>query len=129
MLTALGVTAVVVGPPLAIVLLLLLAARVQRSRDEAAAQQIMLTDAIHRELGAVAAPFVRRPLRGPWQVTLALPFARPGLVAAVLAIVHRALARAGGGVEIVVTDQEEPAPPRPRPPALGRARQESVSWT
>ena len=44
------------------------------------ARQIALTDAIHRELGAAAAPEVRRSLTGEWTVSMRLPLHREGMV-------------------------------------------------
>ena len=47
----------------AVILCLKLVKRAQRSRDEALARQVALTDAIHERLGAVVAPVVRKR---PW---------------------------------------------------------------
>lgn len=104
MLIALGIAAAL-APFAAVVALLVLADRAQRARRRILERQVRLTDAIHRELGAVAAPVVtRRPL-GVWRVALAVPAAQPVLVARLVAIAARELAseaRRPAGVEIVL---------------------------
>jgi hypothetical protein len=83
--------------------------RVQDTRDEAGARQIALTDAIHRELGAVVAPSVVARPWGGWRVLIPVPFTRPDLVASVLRIAHdtvrRLDPRAADHVQIVLTAQ------------------------
>jgi len=67
--------------PLAVVLApLLLAGRVARRRAAVIARQVELTEAIHRDLGAVVAPFVTRRPGGQWRVRIAVPFERPAVV-------------------------------------------------
>jgi hypothetical protein len=89
--------------------------------------QIALTDVIHERLGAAAAPWVRRRRRG-WQVRMAVPFHRPAVTEALLAIVLEVFAPSGrdpGSFEIVLTHQ-------PRTSAASLARgvgRESLSWT
>lgn len=70
-------------PFLAVWALLNLSRRVQRRRAERVARQIALTDAIHGELGAVAAPVVTRSLTGTWTVSMRLPLHREGMVGAI----------------------------------------------
>src|SRR5260370_22944406 len=60
-------------PFLAIWGLLRLARAVEQRRDDRVARQIALTDAIHRELRAAAAPNVRRTWSGGWVVSRRLP--------------------------------------------------------
>ncbi len=72
--------------------LLGLAAHVQRARGERVARQIAVTDAIHRELGAIVAPFVRRRGRNAWEIAMAAPLDRPLAVGRILAIAYDALA-------------------------------------
>lgn len=61
---------VVLGVPVAMLVLLVKAVDArQRRRDAAVARQIDVTDAIHREFGAIVAPTVRR-VRGGWRVRL-----------------------------------------------------------
>ncbi|HYB40671.1 MAG TPA: hypothetical protein VEL75_02815 [Candidatus Methylomirabilis sp.] len=80
-------------PLLVVVGLLCLADRRQERRDQRYARQIELTDAIHRELGAVAAPTLERGRAGVWLVHLALPLERPALVGDVLGIVDQTFLR------------------------------------
>src|SRR2546422_11612001 len=75
--------------PLAVVLApLLLAGWVERRRAAVIARQVELTEAIHRDLGAVVAPFVTRRPGRRWRVRIAVPFERPAVVEAGLAGVH-----------------------------------------
>ena len=67
-------------PFLAVWALLDLSRRIQRRREERVARQIVLTEAIHRELGAVAAPDVTRSLSGEWTVSMRLPLEREDTV-------------------------------------------------
>lgn len=92
-LTLLGLIAAIVVPPAVVVALLMLVTSVQRTREEAAARQVAVTDAIHRELGAVVAPVVRRRGWRAWELRVAVPMERPNIVATVLAVAHRTLAR------------------------------------
>jgi len=62
----------------ALVLALMLVDVVQRRRAEVIARQIEVTDAIHREFGAVVAPTVHRAGRG-WRVTLPMDARHPGM--------------------------------------------------
>ena len=101
----------------------------ERRRREALARQIALTDNVHQRLGAVAAPLVRRRRRG-WQVRIAVPFERPAMTEAVLAIVVEAFAPRGcdqRSLEIVLTRQ--PDTPPPKPAGARGVRLESLSWT
>ena len=91
----------------------------EQRRHRRVARQIMVTDAIHRELGPVVAPFVRKPLWGPWRLEMAVPFGRPGVVGTALAIAHQTLAADGDGkksdaFQIVLTPQEDVSPARGR---------------
>jgi hypothetical protein len=108
MTTLLGI-AVALTPFLMIVGLLRLAERVAQRREAGRARQIALTDAIHRELGAAAAPLVRRRVGGGWLVTMMVPLDRPGTVAALLRITHRVLGpgegTGGGRLLISLTPQ------------------------
>lgn len=118
MLTVLVAIGVVAVPFLAVVGLLLLVARWQRGREARVAQQIAVTEAIHRELGAVAAPSMAKPVWGPPRLVIPVPLEHPNLVAAILAIAHRVLrgwdGAAARGVHIVVVPQLEATPPRMR---------------
>ena len=71
-MTALVGVLVVVGLPIvAVVGLLKLVDALHARRARVIARQIEVTDAIHREFGAIVAPIVTRA-RGGWRVTLAL---------------------------------------------------------
>ena len=94
MLDLLGFGVVVVIPPALVVLLLLYSNHVQRAGADAVARQVAVTDAIHRELGAVVAPVMRRS-RGAWELRMAVPLEPPSLVGSVLAVTHRTLAHSG----------------------------------
>ena len=111
MLTLLVPVVVVALPFVAVVALLLLVGRVQRGRETRAAQQIEVTDAIHRELGPVVAPSMTKRPWGPPRLVIPAPLERPSMVAAVLAIAHRVLRGWGGTAsvrtEIVVVPQTE----------------------
>ena len=73
-------TMIALLPFLAVWALLDLSRRIQRRREERVARQIALTDAIHRELGPVAAPDVTRSLSGEWTVSMRLPLEREATV-------------------------------------------------
>lgn len=85
--------AVALTPFLLVVLALRLSAYVARRRETIVARQIALTDAIHRELGAVAAPLVEKRLGGGWLVSMVAPLDRPGTTAALVRITERVFAR------------------------------------
>ncbi len=99
------VVAVMVFPFAVVVALLRLAVRVERARAAAISRQIALTDALHRDLGPVVSPWVTRR-GGRWRVSVAVPFDRPALVEAVLAVVQRAFPER---FELVLTPQEPSA--------------------
>ncbi|MGH6720230.1 MAG: hypothetical protein ACREER_13025 [Alphaproteobacteria bacterium] len=82
-------------------------------RWDATLRQIALTDAIHRDLGAVVAPTVTRGLFGRWRVRVAVPFEQPALVGRVLEIAHDTAARyatVGGRAWEFVLVAQAPAP-------------------
>jgi hypothetical protein len=92
-------------PFVAVSAVLLVVERLQDRRDSQRDQQIMLTDAIHWELGAVAAPVVHRRLGGGWRVLMAVPFDRPAEVAALLHVTarHFAVEQSAERLEIVLS--------------------------
>ena len=89
-----GVTAI--SPFLVVIALLRIANARSTRRERCQARQIVLTDAIHRELGAVAAPVVSRRGSG-WLVRMAVPLDRPGTTAAIVRITERVFARENDG--------------------------------
>ena len=109
MLTSLAVGLLMGLPIFVVVALLEVAGWRDRVRAAAVARQIVLTDAIAEELGAVVAPVVRKGLWGPWRIEVAVPWARAATVGRVVAIAHRVFSRGGGRYELVVTPQEERA--------------------
>jgi hypothetical protein len=88
-------TAIALTPFLVVIALLRLADFVSARREARLARQIALTNAIHRELGAVAAPVVSRGPGGGWLVSMAVPLDRPGTTAALVRITERMFAPAG----------------------------------
>ncbi|MBI2161485.1 MAG: hypothetical protein HYU25_14105 [Candidatus Rokubacteria bacterium] len=99
------VLVVMLLPFATVVTLLRLAGRLERTRAAVIARQIALTDAIHRDLGPVVSPWVTRR-GGRWRVSVAVPFDRPALVEAVLAVVQRAFPER---FELVLTPRERSA--------------------
>lgn len=102
--------------------LLWIARRRGRRREASIARQMALTDAIHRELGAAAAPQVWRDWSGKWTVAMAVPLDREATVAALTRITHRFFAKVDHAdppaIRVVLT----PLEPRPaRGPAAIRA--------
>ena len=123
-----GISLLVATMPFAVVFALLAWANDrERRRRETLARQIALTDNVHQQLGAVAAPLVRRRRRG-WQVRIAVPFERPAVGEALLVIVRQTFSRRDRtALEIVLTRQPDPRATKP----AGRRRVgwESPSWT
>ena len=101
LVAALVMVAVLLG---AVSALLALAERRQNRRDSERDRQIMLTDAIHWELGAVAAPVVSRRPGGGWRVFMTVPIDQPAAVAALLRLTvrHFAAEKAAERLEIVL---------------------------
>ena len=118
-----GIFVIAAIPFVAVSALLRLAERLQDRRDLQRDQQIMLTDAIHWELGAVAAPVVSRRSGGGWRVSMAVPIDRPAVVAALLRVTarHFAAEKAAERLEIVL--RPDTFDVRPPTQQLGAARQ------
>lgn len=101
--------------PLAILLAVFrLVERRRRIRMDAIERQIAMTDAIHREFGAVVAPTVTRTPLGGWRVLVPVPFERPAVVSRVLEIARDTVAPVatlgGRAWEIVLVPQARHAP-------------------
>jgi hypothetical protein len=95
--------------------LLALAGWVERRRQRVIVRQVSLTDAIHRELGAVVAPLVQKRPWGPWRVVMAVPPSGLALTARLTALALDVLGAANHGgprVEVVFTRRDE-QPHRP----------------
>jgi len=105
MTVLLAALVIVVIPFLAVSALLKLSERVQDRRDLERDRQIELTDAIHCELGAIAAPVVRRRRGGGWRVSMAIPLDKSGEVAALVSLVqkHFGAGPAAERLQIVLT--------------------------
>ena len=125
---------VVLLPVALIVALLQLSSWRQRARLAEVARQIVVTDAIHAELGAVVSPVVRRRLWRRWQVMIPVPLERPDTVMRVVEAAYGAFGAPErtrpGRFEIVLSPQQRAVPSRdPAMIAARPARGESVSWT
>ena len=101
----------------------------RRHRQAAAiGRQIALTDALDGRLGPIVSPVVTRPLWGPWQVQIAVPFTRPGLVGTILQVVEETLAPSpdapGDRYRIVLT----PQPDANRAAGAARPNQSAAPW-
>jgi hypothetical protein len=111
-------------PFLAVAGLLWLAGRIRARREACIARQIALTDAIHRELGAVAAPEVRRGRSREWIVSVRVPLHREETVGAIIRITHdvfRRLEREDPPrLRVVLRPQE--SRPRARTMTIGSTR-------
>jgi len=122
MLTLAGILIAIV--PFVIVLgLLAWTSRQERRRREVQTRQVALIDRIHKRLGAVASPVVRRHRRG-WQVSMAVPFERPAMSEALLRIVLDAFPPRDRGqrpLEIVLS--QRPDTPLSRTSATGVRRE------
>ena len=115
MTTLIAALVMVAIPFVAVSAVLTVVERLQNRRDSERDRQIMLTDAIHWELGAVAAPVVSWR-RGGWRVLMAVPFDRPVEVAALLRVTQRHFSESGNGLEpleIVLTPNRLVASARP----------------
>src|SRR5215813_6882032 len=113
MMTNLLALAVAAMPLGAVLALLRLADRMERRREAGYARQIELTDAIHREMGAAAAPIVKRRRGGGWLVRMTVPLDKPAVVAEILGITHEVFASAGteDAVQIALTPRPAPSAP------------------
>jgi hypothetical protein len=116
MTTLIAALVMVAIPFVAVSAVLTLVERLQNRRDSERDRQIMLTDAIHWELGAAAAPVVSRRRGGGWRVFMAVSFDRPAEVAALLRVTQRHFSESENGLEpleIVLTPNRFVASPRP----------------
>jgi hypothetical protein len=106
MLTAVAVLAVLLSPVAVLVALLMAAEARQRARARVIARQIMLTDAVHAELGALVAPVVQKRAFKPWRVTFAMPAGHTRETGQLISIAARVLAdelRSPNDLHIVFT--------------------------
>jgi hypothetical protein len=110
MLTLTGVLVVVALPVGALIALLKIVDALQRRRDARIARQIEVTDAIHREFGAIVAPMVRRTRGGGWRVTLRMDPRHPSAAR----VVELAALTLGPTATVEVAVTATPASPRRR---------------
>lgn len=59
----------------------------RQRQEQAVERQIALTDALDAKLGPIVSPVVTRPMRGPWEICIGVPFLQPVAVATVVAVV------------------------------------------
>ena len=97
------ILAVLLVPAAALVGLMLALEARQRARDAVAARQIMLTDAVHAELGAIVSPVVEKRAFGPWRVVFAVPEGRPREIGRLMAITERVVGSQLRNVQVVFT--------------------------
>ena len=120
-MTTVLVLAATAAPFLGIASVFWLVGAVRERRRRAIARQIALTDEIHRELGAAAAPFVRERARGGWQVRVAVPLDSPGTMGGLVRIIQVFFAACDGagatGLEIVLTPRAASRRPAMMSPA------------
>jgi hypothetical protein len=118
MMTALGLVALAVASSLPLLILgglLMLAEWTDRRRQRVILRQVTLTDAVHREFGAIVAPVVEKRPGGPWRAVMALPPSRLPAAARLAAIALEVLGTDDlrrQPVEVVFRPWEED-PPRP----------------
>lgn len=108
----LGIAAALVVPVLALVGVLMGADWMQRRRLRVVARQIAVTDAIHREFGAVVAPVVHKRPWGPWTICMALPPERWALAGSLATIAHDVVSAGDGqhddrSIRVVFTPRRE----------------------
>jgi hypothetical protein len=89
--SAVAILAVLLSPMVVLVGVMLLVEARERAHTRVISRQIMLTDAVHAELGALVAPVVEKPAFRPWRVTFALPAGRAAEVGRLISITDRVL--------------------------------------
>jgi hypothetical protein len=80
-------------------------------------RQVAVTEAVHRELGALVAPVVSRRPGAPWTVSMAVGSRELALAGRLTAIARRVVGRDGSPVRVVLL----PRDPEEARPAMGRA--------
>ena len=93
MLSAAAVLIVLLAPAAVLVGVLLAVEARQRAHADVVARQIMLTDAVHAELGAFVSPVVEKRAFRPWRVVFTLPESRVRDMARLMAITDRVVGR------------------------------------
>ena len=97
-------------PVAGIIALLWLSERLRARREVGRRLQISVTEAVHRALGAVAAPLVTRRPGGGWRIQMHVPPGRSDLAAALVRVTEGVMGRAtqasGRPFEIVLLPTE-----------------------
>jgi hypothetical protein len=83
-------------------------------RQETIKRQVALTEAIDGRFGAIVAPVVTKPLWGPWEIRIAMPFRQPVTVGGILAVVDEMLSTSdrmdSAHYQIVLTPMQDLVP-------------------
>ena len=93
MLSVVAVLLVLIAPAAVLVAVLMAVEARQRAHADVVARQIMLTDAVHAELGAFVSPVVEKRAFRPWRVVFTLPESRVRDMARLMAITDRVMDR------------------------------------
>ena len=98
----------------------------RRRRRMAIERQIALTDALDGRLGSMVSPEVRKPLWGPWEVRIAVPFTRSAAVGRIVSVVDDMFSRLEGtdsrSYRIVLDAKQGPVREARAPRARGAAK-------
>ncbi len=80
-------------------------------RQETTRRQVALTEAIDGRFGAIVAPVVTKPLWGPREIRIAVPFQEPATVGGILDVVDELLSTSdrmeSGRYEVVLTPAQD----------------------
>lgn len=68
----------------------------RKRRQTAIERQIALTDELDGQFGPIVAPVVKKPLFGPWEIQIAVPFLRSVAVARILSVVDNVFSGVDG---------------------------------
>jgi hypothetical protein len=120
-------------PVVGIIGLLWLSDRLRARREVGRHLQISVTDAVHRALGAVAAPVVTRRPGGGWRVQMRVPPGRPDLAAELVrvteVVMERATRQSRRPFEIVLLPTEGISAAGRGPLAIGHHTRTAVPLT
>ena len=101
MLSVIAIVMVLLVPVVGVVALMIALEARERAHARVAARQIMLTDAVHAELGAVVSPVVEKRAFQPWRIVFAVSDGRAREVGRLVAITERVFGSHFGDVQIV----------------------------
>jgi hypothetical protein len=98
----------------------------RKRREQVTARQIALTEALDGRLGAIVAPVVKKPLWGPWEIQIAVPFLRSAAVARILTVVGEVFSDFEGNgsssYRVVLSAKQDPLRETREPRARGSAK-------